>query len=110
MAKITERVWKVSPSVVVTDLTVPVSVRFDVFQADVGAEAFGLLLQVHHEFRPHDTVGKPGKFSTSVVFIRAPRRHRAGEHQRLQASASGVDRGGVTGGAGADNDDVVCGS
>ena len=51
---------------------------------------------------------KPGKFSTSVVFISAPPGgHRPLEDQRLQAGPRGVDGCGVAGRAGADDDDVA---
>ena len=39
----------------------------DVGGHELGAEAHGLLAELRHELGPEDPVGKPGKFSTSVV-------------------------------------------
>ena len=51
---------------------------------------------------------KPGKFSTSVVFISAPPAVTApSKTSGLQVGPGGVDRGGVAGGAGADDDDLA---
>ena len=51
---------------------------------------------------------KPGKFSTSVVFISAPPAvTEPSKTSGLQAGAGGVDGGGVAGRAGADDDDVA---
>ena len=52
--------------------------------------------------------GKPGKFSTSVVVMSAPPASRnACEDQGLETCPGRVDGSGVTGGAGADDDNVA---
>ena len=83
--------------------------RVDVVEHDLGVEALGVLQEALHQVRALHAVdvGRP------VVDV--GRRHQlaalrdAGDEHRLQVGARGVDRGGVAGGAGAeDQDSGVC--
>jgi hypothetical protein len=64
--------WRV-PSESVTVLVSPSrSTAITSSGINLGAEALRLGPHVLHEVGAHDAVGKPGKFSTSVVCISAP--------------------------------------
>ena len=73
---------------------------------DLGVEALGVLQEALHQVRAHHAVdvGRP------VVDV--GRRHQlaalgdAGDEHRLQVGARGVDRRGVAGGAGAEDQDA----
>ena len=98
-----------SPLPSVTTLIVAGEVdRGDVVGDQLGAEALGLLAQVVHEVRAHDAVGEAGEvLDVGGVHQRATGGHRALEHERREVGARGVDRGGVTGRARADDDHVA---
>ena len=78
----------------------------DVVEHDLGVEALGVLEEALHQVGAHDAVdvGRP------VVDV--GRRHQlaalgdAGDQHRLQVGARGVDRGGVAGRAGAEDEDA----
>ena len=80
---------------------------------DLRPEALGLHAEVHHELGTHDPLGEPwevldvgGEHQLPAGLIAG----RAGltlEHKRGKVRASGVDRRGEAGGAGADDDDVA---
>ena len=83
--------------------------RVDVFHAQVGAEAQGLLTHLIHQFGAHDAV-----FEAGVVLDLGGGHQRAAElaaleDQGLELGARGVHGGGVTGRTGADDDDVMDG-
>ena len=80
---------------------------------DLCAEPFGLRPEVHHEFRTHDPLGKPGKvldvgrqhqLTTGLV---AGGAGFALEDERGKIGPGRVDRCGQPGGAGSDDDDVA---
>ena len=80
----------------------------DVLIADIGSETLGLLLHLGHELRPHDPVDEAGVvLDLGGVHERAPGGHGAREDHRAQLGPCRIDRGGVAGWAGTDDDDVV---
>ncbi len=71
-----------------------------------GAEVLGLLLDVFHQQRALDAVGKAGE-----IFDQRGERELAagfvsGDDQRFQVGSRGIDGGGVSGAARADDDHV----
>ena len=80
----------------------------DVVVDDLGAEALGLLLHLGHEVRAHDALGEAGEvLDVGGVHQLAAGLDRAGDQQRFEVGARGVDGRGVAGGAGADDDDLA---
>ena len=73
----------------------------------IGAEVLGLLLDVFHQHGAVDALGK----SWEIFDQRGERELAAGlvssDHEGFQIGSRGVDGGGVSGAAGADDDDVV---
>ena len=74
------------------------------------AETGGLLLEAHHQFRSHDTLGEPweilhlgggGQLSASLF---------AGEQHWGEVGARSVDGGGIAGGTRTNDGDVVHGT
>ena len=83
--------------------------RVDVFHAQVGAEPQGLLAHLVHQFRAGDAVAEAG-----VVLHLGGGHQRAAElgaleHQGRQLRAGRVDRRGISGRTGADDDHVMDG-
>lgn len=80
----------------------------DVVGDEFGAEAFGLGPHVVHQLRAHDAVAEAGEvLHLGRLHQCAAGGDRAFEDQRLQRGAGGVEGGGVSGGAGTDDDDVA---
>ena len=79
--------------------------RVDLVEDDAGSDMLGLFLHLLHQPGTLDDVGETG----IVLDIGRDRQLAAGlhpgDHQRLQIGARGVDRGGVPGRPGADNQD-----
>jgi hypothetical protein len=77
----------------------------DVVEDDFGIEAAGMGFEARHQLRALDAVG----IGRPVVDF--GRRHQlaalghAGDQHRLEVGAGGIDGGGVTGGAGTENDE-----
>ena len=79
-----------------------------VLVADLGAEALGLFLHLVHELGAHDSFDEAGVvLHLGRVHQSAAGGDRACQDDRVELGASRVDGGRVTGGAGANNDDVV---
>ena len=79
----------------------------DVLHAQVSAEPEGLFAHLVHQLRPGDAVTEAG-----VVLHLGGRHQRATvlnalENQRLELGPRGVNRGGIPGRSGADDDDVM---
>ncbi len=76
-------------------------------RAVFGAETLRLLAHVLDQLRSHDSFGEAGK----VFHQRGERKLAAGlvalDHERFQIGARRVKRGGVSGAAGTDDDDVA---
>ena len=80
----------------------------DVIGHQLGAEAGRLLAQALHQLWAHDPVGKPGEvLDFSGRHQRAAGRGRTFEHQRVQVGARRIERRGVTGRAGSDDDEFT---
>ena len=80
----------------------------DVLVANVGAETLSLLANVVHKLGALNTLDESGEvFHLGGVHEGAAGGERAGEEDRLQAGTCSVDCGGVAGGAGTHDDDVV---
>src|SRR5690606_8329832 len=78
---------------------------------DLGAEALGLLAHVLHEVGAEDALGEPRE----VLDIRRVHEltaglHRTRDEHRVEATSGGVDRGGIAGGPGADDDELAQGA
>ena len=80
--------------------------RLDVLELDPGAEFLRLLLHPAHQFGPHHAFGKSREILHLGGGGELPARLGAGQHQRFEIGAGGVDGGGVSGTAGADDDHV----
>ena len=79
----------------------------DVVGHQLGAEPLGLGAHLVHQGRAHDAVAEAGEvLDLGGVHQRAAGGHRALEDERVQAGPRGVQRGGVAGRSGADDDDV----
>jgi len=80
--------------------------RVDVVEDHLGAEALGVLLEARHEVRPLHPVG----IGRPVVDVggrhQLPALGQAGDQHRIQVGAGGIDRGGVAGGAGAEDQEA----
>ena len=72
-----------------------------------GAEAFGLLLHVLDQVRAVDAFGKAGEVLDFGGKRKLSAYLQALDHQRFQASAGGIDSGGVSGATGTNNDDFM---
>ena len=82
----------------------------DVLVANVRAELLGLLAHVVHELGALNALGETGEvFDLGRGHERATRGQLAGQHDGGEAGAGRVDRSRVTGGARADDDNVVDG-
>ena len=80
----------------------------DVLIADVGAEAFGLLLHLGHELRTHDAFDEAGVvLHLGRIHQGTAGSHRTGQDDRIELGAGRIDGSCVAGGTGADDDDVV---
>ena len=80
----------------------------DVVVDDLGAETLGLLLHLRHELGALDALGEAGEvLDVGRVHQLAAGLDRAGDEKRFQVGASSIDRGGVSGRAGADDDDLA---
>ena len=81
----------------------------DVALDDLGAEPLGLRAQLRHQVGPHDAVAIPGP----VLDHRGQHQLTAGfdafDDERLEIGARRVERGGESGRAGADDDDLLRG-
>jgi hypothetical protein len=76
----------------------------------LGAEALGLLAHGLHEVGAHDAGGEPGEvLDLGGVHQRTAGGHGTGHHEGLETGARGVDRRGVPGRSGSDDDDVADG-
>ena len=73
----------------------------DMVGHEFGVEALGMRMEALHEFRPLDS----GRVGRPVVDVggghQLPALGDAGDQHRLEIGPGGVDRGGVAGGAGA---------
>ena len=81
----------------------------DVVEHHPGAELLGLLLQSVHQFRALDAAREAGE----VLHLRGvhqgtSRADGPGDDERLEPGAGGVDRRGVAGRAGSDDDQLFC--
>ena len=74
---------------------------------EAGAEALGLGAELVHHLRPHDALRVAGVVLDvgGVLELAAPL--EALDDERLELGAGGVERGGVAGGAAADDDQVL---
>src|SRR5258708_37403740 len=70
------------------------------------AETLGLLLHVLHQLWSQDAFGETGEILHFAGDGKLAADFAALNHKRLEARSSGVDRGGVAGAAGPDNNDV----
>jgi hypothetical protein len=80
--------------------------RVDVVEDDLGVEALGVLLEARHQVGALHAVG----VGRPVVHVGGGHQlaalGQAGDEQRLQVGAGGVDGGGVAGRAGAEDDEA----
>ena len=80
----------------------------DVVVDDLGAEALGLLLHLHHQVGAHDALGEAGEvLDLGGLHQLAAELDGARDEQRLQVGARGVDRGGVARRTRSDDDDLA---
>ena len=105
----TDFAWCVAPEPTVTCLTSPVRSTDTTSSLTISAPKRSAWLRICSiSAGPMMPSAKPGKFSTSVVFISAP--PAVTEPSNIsggQVGARGVDRGGEAGGTGSDDDDVA---
>lgn len=73
---------------------------------DTGAEFFRLGLHFHHQLRAHDAIGMTGEIFHFGGGRQLSARLGAGKEQGAEVGACGVDRCGVAGATGADDDDI----
>ena len=71
------------------------------------AEALGLLAQLLHQLRAHDALGEARVVLDVGRLLQQPAPGEALDHERVEVGARGVQRGGVAGGAAADDDHVL---
>jgi hypothetical protein len=76
---------------------------------DAGTELLGLLLHPHHQVRAHDTLGETGEILDLRRRRELPTGLFTGNDERPQVGAGRVNRGGPTGAAGSDDDDIFHG-
>ena len=78
----------------------------NVVEHDFGIEAFGMGLHPHHQLRALHAL----RIARPVVHVGGGHQLAAllqsGNHQRLEVGAGGIDSGGVTGGAGTEDQDA----
>ena len=79
--------------------------RVDLVEDDAGSDMLGLFLHLLHQPGTLDDVGETGIVLDIGRDRQLPAGLHPGDHQRLQIGARGVDRGGVPGRPGADNED-----
>ena len=75
----------------------------------LGAEPLGLLLHVLHQLRALDALGKSGEIFDLGGERKLAARLMSRDHQRFQTGARGIDGCGVSGAAGAEDDDIMHG-
>ena len=73
---------------------------------ELGAEALGLLAELHHQLGAEDAVGEAGVVLDVGGEHELPAGADALDDDRVQVRAGGVDGRGQSGGAGADDDDA----
>ena len=73
---------------------------------DAGAEALGLLLHPHHQFVAVNPFGKAGKIFHRAGGGEQSARHQAGDGQRSEVGAGGVNGGGQARAARPNDDDL----
>jgi hypothetical protein len=78
----------------------------DLVVHDLGLEALGVLLKSRHQVRTLDTVGVGGPIVDVGRGHKLTTRCQSGEHDRLQVGARGVDRSGVAGRTGAEDNEA----
>lgn len=71
---------------------------------DLRPETLGLLLHLHHQLRAVDALRESGEILNDTRRGEQPARHGAGEHQRLEVGAGGVNCGSQSGTARPNND------
>ncbi len=82
--------------------------RHHVVVDDLGAETGGLVLHLRHQVRAHDSLGKPGVvLDLGGLHQLAAELDRAGDDEGGEVRARGIDGRGVSGGAGADDDELA---
>ena len=82
--------------------------RDRVVEEDLGAELLCLRLERLHELGALDALDEAGEvLDLGGVHQRAARGDRAGDDERGESGARGVDGGRVPGGAGADDDEIA---
>ena len=111
VARMTARARNVSPPSVSMVLIVARQVeRRRVVPQHLGAELLGLLLQALHELRALDAVGEAGEvLHLGGVHQRTAGGDGPGDDEGRQAGTGRVDRGGVPGGTGPDDDEIADG-
>ena len=83
---------------------------FGVIPLDCGAKPLGLLLHVFHEVGTHDALGEAGEvFHVCRVHQGATGGDGTGEHERIESGSGRVDGGGVSGGTGTHNHNIMNG-
>ena len=82
----------------------------EIAEFDPRAETLGLLLQLLHQLEAIDALGKAGEILDDAGGGEQAARLAAGEDERREIGARGVDRGGEAGATGADDDDLFHGS
>ena len=80
--------------------------RLDAGIGDAGAKFFRLGLYFHHQLRAHDAFGMTGKIFHFGGGRQLSARLRARKEQGAEVGACGVNRCGVAGATGADDDDI----
>ena len=71
------------------------------------AEALRLFAHILHQLRTHDSFGKAGEILHQRGHRKLTSRLVALDHKGFQIGAPSVESGGVSGAAGADNDDIA---
>jgi hypothetical protein len=80
----------------------------DVVEDDLGAEALGLLLHLHHEIGAHDALREAGEvLDLGGLHELAAELDRAGDEQGREVRARRVDRGRVSRRTGSDDDHLA---
>ena len=80
--------------------------RFNTCPSDLSTEFLGLRLHFHHQIRPHDSIWVTWKILHLGGGCKLAARLSAGNKERREIGASGVNGRSVSCAAGADDDDI----